>query len=458
MSSFGIDIHPVGDKKVSLDRAEILSPYFLNPTSPEQKLVKDILGDIRSYISRIDIFEDIFTPAITGQIYMRDTVSLTNLAHMIGLDQFWMQFSIQDKQSNDARKFGPYPFSIYTQLNRAPSGQGTEEYVLGIASPELISSTLRKISRAYNAKPEDIIADIVSAPYGLNSSKPFIEKETTKSKLRLVVPYMRPLDLIRLIGLHGQSSQTDNTNYLFFETLDGYYYISFQRLLELSQKDQTIPTIYVELAGQRDIGNVKNFIKAEQLEVVTGFDLMYAMQKGYFSSVTIAPDILSGVCNIEVSGTGLGTSYDARKRVNTNGRDVYPPEIGQTSPVSSRMFLVPTTQYSAANTQLTQKDKSLSDNFIAKTISGKNQELLGLQLRTIRGRVAGVPELHPGKFIDVIFPTTLNNNNITGNEFRDIASGRYVITNAKHSIIADGRNGFLYETTFEAVTDSFARA
>jgi hypothetical protein len=379
------------------------------------------------------------------------------LARMVGLDQLWLQFSMNDPETGNSRLFGPHVFSIYNQTNRSPSGQGSEEYVFGITSAELIASSMRKISKSYYAKPEDIIRDVVSSPYGLGSSKPFREIETTKSKIKLVVPYMRPLEVIQLVTLQGQSD-TDRTNYVFFETLEGYHYTSFQRLLELAEKDTEIPTVYVQLAGHRNRGNDKTRIKAEQLQVVSGFDMMYAMHRGFFSSATIAPDVLSGVCGVEVSGTGVGTVYDARKKVNPNGIDIYPTVLGQTTPPSSRLFVVPTTQYSAANTQLTQKDPSITDNFIAQTLSGRNREMLGLQLRTIRGVVAGVPELHPGKFIDVIFPTTLNNNNNAGPEVRDIASGRYIIMNVKHSIVADGRGGFFYESTFEAVTDSFARA
>lgn len=451
-----VNLSPASDKKVFVDRVQILSPYLINPTSSAEKQIKAVLDDVRPFINRIDIFEDIFKPALTGEVYFRDTLSITNLALMRGLDQLWLQFSTEDKQvPSKLRKFGPFPFAIYNQSNRSPINKASEEFVLGICSPELIASTLRKISRSYvNIKPEDIIQDIVTQPYGLASTKKFVERQTTKRPIKMVVPYMRPLEVIQLLTLQGQSD-INETNYMFFETLEGYHYTSFSQLLKNAAKNKYIPKIYLDLAGQREIGNTRTQIKAEQLQVVSGFDTLYAMSRGYFASTTIAPDVLSGVCGIELSGAGWGGTYDSRTRVNLNGSDIYPKELGLGTPPTARIFVVPTTAFSAANTQLTSKDSTITDNFITQTLDGRNRELLGLQSRCIRGRIAGAPDLHAGDFIDVEFPTPLNNKS-GGTVVKDSASGRYIIINAKHSIVADGRQGFFYETTFEAVTDSFA--
>ena len=448
------------DKVVLFERLQLLSPLknLLNPTTPEFQKVKSILDNLTSYVDRIDIFEDMFKPGLTGHIRLRDTQSLSNLAFMRGLDVLVLKFSVGDKKTGKARSFGPIGFSVYNQSNRSPANQATETYTLGICSSEMINSVSRKISRSYWDKPENIIKEIVESEYGLNSKKGFVERETTTSKVRLVVPYMRPLDVIRLLTLQGQTA-TNETNYMFFETLKGYHYTSFRRLLELAMENPDIPTLYVGLAGQSMEGNTKTRIKAERLEVVSGFDILYAISHGYFSSVTIAPDVLSGQCGIEMSSTAqTGSTVEYANRQKLNDMDFYPAELGLGTPASSRIFLVPTTHISAANPLVTDKDPDAKyrNNFIAQTLDGRNRELLGLQMRTIRGVVAGAPELHAGSIINVDFPTTLNNKNL-GKPHKDIASGRYIIINAKHSIVPDGRGqSFFYETAFEAVTDSIS--
>lgn len=452
---------PSQDKNVSLDRLQIVSSLqrLFQPKTSTDKRIKTILDNISSYMDRIDVFEDMFKPGLTGKLHMRDPQGLSNLAFMRGLDALVLEFSVKDKQTGKKRSFGPMQFSIYNQTNRSPVNQATETYTLGICSPEMINSISRKISRSYWDKPENIIKELVEEGYGLGSKKKFVERETTASTIRLVVPYMRPLEVIQLLTLQGQTA-TNETNYMFFETLEGYHYTSFRRLLEIAMRNPDIPTLYMGLGGQSMEGNTKTRIKADKLQVVSGFDMMYAVSRGYFSSVTIAPDVLSGQCEIEVSSIAqTGSTVEYADRQKLNDMDFYPAVMGLGTPATSRMFLVPTTHISAANPAVTSLDPDAKyrNNFIAQTLDGRNRELLGLQLRTIRGVVAGAPELHAGSVINVDFPTTLNNKNV-GAPIKDIASGRYIIVNAKHSIVPDGKGkAFFYETTFEAVTDSISK-
>ena len=314
------------------------------------------------------------------------------------------------------------------------------------------------LSLGKNKKGEyisDIIKDIVTSSYGLSSSKKFVQLEQTNIKTNIVFPYTRPLDAIKMLTLQAKNEK-DETNYLFFETLDGYHYTSFRKLAELAGQDEDIPNIYSQLANWRELGNFKTQIRAEKLQVVSAFDTMYATSQGYFSSLTIAPDVLAGKCEAEISSiASVGATNDYASQKKLNRIELYPPEIGLGVPSTSRIFLVPTTHLIAENTKVTQLDPTLlsPNNYLAKTIDGKNRELLGLQSRCVRGVIAGAPELHPGKIINLIFPTPINNSNF-GASFNDISSGRYIVIAAQHTIKNDGRNKFLYETTFEAVSDS----
>jgi len=245
---------------------------------------------------------------------------------------------------------------------------------------------------------------------------------------------MRPYEMIKLLTLQAQAKE-DSTNYVFFETLQGYYYVSFRRLLELASKNrEEIPTIYMELGGHSEQGNTKTRIKADNLHMVNSFDMLYAASQGYFKSTTIAPDIMAGRCLLKIGNAPAG---------------LYSDKLIQGFPATGRIFLVPTTEFSAANTQLTKQDTYITDNFLSRTIDGRNRELLGLQTRTIRGIVPGGPELNPGKIININFPNPTTNKNIP-----DEASGLYMITNTQHSIARVPAGEFLYETTFEAVSDT----
>lgn len=468
------------DKAVSVDELRLISALFsyatgqspvVLPTLPPgggsvssfsgAETSQIILGDLRPYLNSIEIYEDMFSPGLTGQIHFRDTQSLTNIAKFLGLDFLSLKFSNEDRTAGNRRLFGPHLFSTYNQTNRSPVGKGSEEFTLGLCSPEIVTSSLRKFSKSYRKKNNntkwkisDIVRDIVEKPYGLNSRKSFVTFEETPGDIEIVVPYLRPMEILQLLTLQGQAGTGDKnnskSNYMFFETLEGYHFTSFQNLITKAAEDPKIPTIKMDLAGSGS-SNSQTQIKAQQLQVISGFDLLYAIARGYFASATIAPDVLAGQCGVEISGVGFDTNYDRRIKLNQNGKNFYPGTFGKSIPVTSRMFLVPTTAYSAQ--YLKSQDPSINDNFIAQTIDDRNRELLGLQMRAIRGVVSGAPELHAGKIINVEFPN-IRQNKASSTEL-DFASGRYIIINAKHTISASSNKDFLYETTFEAVTDSY---
>lgn len=446
-----------GDKVVSLDKASIILPYpwYSNPQTTDEKKVVGLLQRLQSNILKINIFENMFSVGLTGNIELRDSNSIPTAADMKGLEFLLLQFSLTGKTIQDARTFGPMAFSIYKQTNRTQRTKGSETYTLNFCSPEIISSFSRRFSKSYNDTPENIVKDIVTAPYGLNSKKPFRLIEDTKEKIKFVVPYLRAAEVLKLLTLQGQTKD-DETNYMFFETLEGYYYTSFKNLLHLAMSDSNIPTIYADLGKIEEVSNTQTKIKADQLEVVSGFDSLYAISEGYFSSVTIAPDVLSGLCSVEISSiANTGSTVEYNNRQKLNDKNFYPADLGFTMPATAKIFLVPTTHISASNPKLLalDPDTKLRNNFIAQTLDGRNRELVGLQLRTIRGTVSGAPEIHAGKIVNVVFPSPLNNKNY-GSPMNDVASGRYIVVAAQHSIVSDGHNGFFYQTNFEAVTDS----
>jgi len=415
------------NKSVAIDRLQLIAPG-----------TAQILPKLDKLISRLDIFEDLFSGGLTGSVTFDDSVSLSNVFRLNGTEQLRLKFSLLNPTSTQKRTYTAPPFITYRQKDRIPVKQGTEKFTLYFCSPELVSSNLRRFSKTFEDYPHKIVEDLVRKPYGLDSKKPFVELEETKRKIKITLPYMRPYEMIKLLTLQAQAKE-DSTNYVFFETLQGYYYVSFRRLIELASKNrEEIPTIYMELGGHSEQGNTKTRIKADNLHMVNSFDILYAASQGYFKSTTIAPDIMAGRCLLKIGKPSTGET------------GLYSDKFVQGFPATGRIFLVPTTEFSAANTQLTKQDTYITDNFLSRTIDGRNREFLSLQTRTIRGVVPGSPELNPGKIININFP----NPRTDKKNVPDEASGLYMVTNTQHSIVPTGIGGFLYETTFEAVSDA----
>ena len=436
--------NPMGaasNKAVTFTQCSLVSPFRTTTT-------KTAAADIRNAVIRLDIYEDMFSPTLTGTVELQDNLNLSSLIPLVGLEMLRVGFYMT--QDNIPRKY-EFPFAIYNQSDRIPQNQGTEKYTLGLSSPELVASTSRRISFAFqNKKVEDVIRELLTSPKYLNSRKRFTDVEATTSAISLVSPYLTPLETIRLLTLQGQSASNE-TNYVFYENLEGFHFTSFARAIRTTNQS-IIPRISMQLAGTTG-GNTKDFMTADQIHLVSGFDHLYLLSHGYFASTTFALDVLSGKYEVEISSSGLAP-FSARPLMNGAGATpLYPNIYGRASNPTAKMFLVPTTHLSAANTSLTSVDATIKNNFIAQTLDGRNRELLGLQSRCVRVTVSGAPELNVGKLVHITIPNPVNNNQFSQQK-KDIATGVYMIVKAKHSIIQNKNTGYEYETTFEAVTDS----
>ncbi len=431
---------------------------LVSPTLSTRPDVQTMAADLRNVVKRITIYENLLRPMLSGEIEFTDNAALTTVVPLLGVERLRLAFRVYDSKTGAYRHYGtvaaPLVFSLFAQQNRRPLNQASESYVLSMVSTEMYSSTELQISRAFhNVRVEDAIRDILVA--GMGSTKPFVDIEPTTKPIFITMPYMTPLNAIKMLMLYGQNA-THGSSYMFYETLDGFHFKSLREMIRVGST-RSIPTIRQQLAGTTHIRQSSDLMYADTMELVSGYDMLYLLSQGYFASMTYKVDVLSGQYQIDPTRASDPT-FQQRPRVNGESSiDVYPPELAEAAHLSSRIFVVPTTELSMRDASLTGADPSLRDSVIASTLASRNRELLSLQTRTIRVLVSGAPELHVGTLVNVVFPTPITNS-VTGRGVRDAASGRYLIVAAQHTIASAGSGQFLYETLFEAGTDSLSEA
>jgi hypothetical protein len=442
------------NRHVDFTQCEILSPLR---TEASDVSVRSVMSDIRPLVSKLVIYENIFSPVLSGELFLQDDINLTTLIPLLGVELLRVKFTALDSSGN-LRTYGnasPIQFSVYNQTNRMPINQGTEQYRLGLVSPELMLMSEKRFSKAYKNVPvEDVVRDILMSPKYCGTSKAFTP-ERTNVPTNFVVPYLTPIEAIKLATMMAQSPNAD-TNYVFFETLTGFKFSSIRQLIVASNSTNSkIPVIRMALTGVTPQQQGSQTFNADEIDIVSGFDFLQQLTKGAFASTTIGIDILAGKYQHTIT-TLRDDKFASRMLLDgPSGVSMYPTQLGLGNP-TGKMFLVPTTSISAANSAMTSLDSSIRNNFIETTLPGRNRELLALSGRCVRAKVSGAPELQAGTLVDIEIPSPLNNNKLVPNT-SDIASGRYLIVAAKHELINIGDGNFLYDTVFEAYSDSYRR-
>lgn len=455
---------PLAKKSVEILECDLYSPTLKRSgLSAEQTR---LLRDVKRLMTNLTIYENLFSPTLTAQLTVRDDVNLSTLFPLVGLETLSLKFRVYSPFTESWRTYGeksPILLQVFNQTNRVPQTISSETFALGLASPEMLSSIEKRLSRAYVNKPVEAIVQEVLRDY-LGTKKqygtttiapdgsPFFEQTVspTTKPFNLVVPYMSPLDAIKLACLQAQTTE-NRSNFLFYETLDGFYFRSLLQMITKGKARWAANPIYVRrliggLSASRDDERV---ISAEQIEMVSSFDTLFALSQGYFSSTTIGVDVLSGQYRITPSSIA---DESFRNKPRLNNRPLYAPNFASVTNPTSRMFLMPTTSISAANPAIRRLDPSIADNFLEQTISTKNRELMEMQFSTIRVKAPGAPNINVGTVVYIDVPFQLNNS-AHGTQQRDLRSGLYMIVAVKHMLINRG-NTVEYETVFEACSDS----
>ena len=461
-----------GDQNSPLvNKAVELSCGMVSSLDTDMSIVDARNSYLTQSISKITIWENIFSSTLTGEIEVFDAGNLsTNFIPdrnipALGIEQFALSFGVWNPRTRTKRWYGtdtPLLFAAYRQSDRIPASLGGHTLRIKLASIEFLSSLEHRISQKYPSKGqttmqgEDIIRDILQKR--IRTRKKFEDVEPTGHPITLTVPFLSPLETIRLIALQSQPVGP-TSNYLFYESLYGFHFKTIAKMIKdgnarlSSDGKSLIPLIHQQMRGLLTARNDDMSYTADSMDLLSGYDMLHATHQGFFASTTYAVDILSGVCRETISRS-TDEPFASRLLVNgPKGIPFYPFSASMIENIGgkTRIYVVPTTHISAANSSITAKDGSVSTNYMAETLASRSRELTALQSRTIRVLVAGAPELTAGSLVDIVFPNPVPGRNL------DIASGRYLIIAAQHTIQKVSTTGeYKYETLFEACTDSHA--
>lgn len=111
-------------------------------------------------------------------------------------------------------------------------------YIIDLTSVEFLQNTRKYVSHAY----ADLVEDMAEKVYDeyikndtqelIGEAKPFVKEESIKVR-SLIVPNVRPFQAIQWLAKHAVAKDYEKKfQYLFFENLDGFNFVTLQKLIE----------------------------------------------------------------------------------------------------------------------------------------------------------------------------------------------------------------------------------
>jgi len=286
---------------VSLDKVIIT-----NPTGFYQ--------DIAAQVIAVNFYEDLFSPFITGNLIVKESLDLVNLFPFIGEE--FLDLEITTPALSGPAISGK--FYIYKLSDRDLVGDRNVVYQLHFISAEAISDLNKKTSRGFNGKISDLAKQFIEDKIiGLETTKKTFVEETSNN-VKYVSNYWTPVE--NLIFLQNRAANKANVpNYTFFENRDGFFFISLDSLYQNKPYQSFVYDRYTR--DDRPLGgSIKNinedYRRINSITIPIAYDYMDRISNGMISSRLITYDLTTKQYSSKIYD--MFTNFDKQKHLNPN--------------------------------------------------------------------------------------------------------------------------------------------
>lgn len=238
----------------------------------------------------VTIFEDIFAAFTNGSVILSDAQDYINRIPIDNGQLLTIQF-----RSNTANNFvywnKTFVITRIDGITRAANAGQSRSYRLSFISAPMQNHLNNRISRAYTTMTEsDIVRDICTNIFKIPANK--LNIEPSKYISNFVVPNWKPLDLIRhCCSTAVRGTGYESTNYLFYEDLMKWNFVSFDYLMAQTVLPEAITNA---ITTQLDKTKAQAPLRqATKLEGKNHSDLLMNSETGMFGTRMLGIDIFS---------------------------------------------------------------------------------------------------------------------------------------------------------------------
>lgn len=245
--------------------------------------------NIMNQVLTVQIFEDLFSPFISGNIIVKESLDILNTLPITG--QEWLDLHIrtptfEDKEDIKGR------FFVYKISDREYVAERNVVYKLHFISEHAIKDASTIISKGFKGKVSEMATQILT---DWVTSDNIGEVEPTKNSNRYVSNFWTPSKNLNFLCNNAINMQ-DSPSYLSFQNRKGFNFMSLHKMYK-SEVKQTFNYNFkgreVLETGQavRLIDN--DYKRINSIELPDSFDNVYKMTKGAFASTLHSFDVVS---------------------------------------------------------------------------------------------------------------------------------------------------------------------
>lgn len=293
-----------------------LNPVVLRPGSVDIKEIVIVSGDgvevdILPLMLELNIFEDIFSSTLSGNILISDGQNLISTLPIIGDEYIRVQFVTPTFPDNDKIY---RTFRVYSLTDRAiVQDDRNQQYLLHFCSPEAFLDNLQKVSQTYKGTADTIVPDIflkylnmARNVFGINkqntnpkdsdSNTPLYIMDAASNHITFTSPSWSPLKCINWLLSKSIPKNNKGASLLFFETNKQFVVASPEQLIQAQLDSNMIFEDYIHTPAGVKEGDRRNDVLykkpsldrnyriVESFTVDTTFNTLDNTRAGYYAS------------------------------------------------------------------------------------------------------------------------------------------------------------------------------
>lgn len=449
---------PFNPRQVKLRRCAIFSPtlHFRAVESARADVQKNGI-DVSLNVVSIDLYESIFQNTIAGQVQLRETHGFPEYLPLVGTEFLYIEFVVPYNGEEIAFS---HTFRIRSVSDQTFPKNEERIYTLNLVTPEFINSLSSRVFKKYQRVTcEAAVKDILQNYLFVDEKQmPVSHFEQTQGMVSCVIPNYTPLQAINFFAVQSLTKKSPHeSNFLFFETLKGFYFTSIRKLIDDVETVATYTVNSSQMTHSAQIEEEKAFNHIIGLHQEQAFDVMQDIQSGMLRSKMLHLDILARKWKEEDSRY----TETFKRTTHLDKYPVYPNNFDQSVGRNVKLFVLPTNASLANSAYAAANGEDITPIRMHESIVLRNRQLKEITHLKTYLDVPGQPKLRAGSVINVNYPSSRAIQNLSDSLQKTAPqlptpyySGRHLVTSVRHRLTQVSLGVMEYRMHLEASRDS----
>ena len=244
--------------------------------------------NILAQIMHINIFEDIQLNAVSGTLFLSDTINIATVGPVLGQEYLSLKLSTTGGfgGSNGTIDFTKDRFHITSlgvrQMLNPPNLQAL---AVDFTTHEVSRNQRTKLNRTYQGEYSKIVETILKNDL---KSKKKLNIEPTDGVKKVTFPNIRPFDAINLMKRESVSVKDGEPTYMFYEDLQGYHFRSLADMYKAGPVMEYKHSVVGSKGGVGDSAKDLSSVLGEK--IISNGDTLVGQHLGEYASTCTSYD------------------------------------------------------------------------------------------------------------------------------------------------------------------------